>query len=151
MNSDSLSIGKLVYLQNQYLSRKHVLLILALQQMQRAVLLMCMELSCHGSSSTVAEKKTLYTMHCIVYLTSRKSMVLEDCGSLFSVFLYSHSDYRSIITGGELAQRESSRFTCGGSSVRSRYSPPDDALDGLFSLIWNNSTTRLYPYYHKYV
>ena len=84
MNSDSLSIGKLFYLQNQYLSRKHVLLILALQQMQRAVLLMCMELSCHGSSSTVAEKKTLYTMHCIVYLTSRKNMVLtilEDCGT----------------------------------------------------------------------
>ena len=154
MNSDSLSKRMLFYLQNQYLSRKHVLLILALQQMQRAVLLMCMELSCHGSSSTVAEKKTLYTMHCIVYLNFRKNMglmILEDCGSLFSVFLYSHSDYRSIITGGELAQRESSRFTCGGSSVRSRYSPLHDALDGLFSLIWNNSTTRLYSYYHKYV
>ena len=74
--------------------------------------------------------------------------IVEAC---FLFFLYSHSDYRIIMTGGELAQRESSRFTCGGSSVRSRYSPPDDALDGLFSLIWNNSTTRLYPYCHKYV
>ena len=74
--------------------------------------------------------------------------IVEAC---FLFFLYSHSDYRSIMTGGELAQRESSRFTCGGSSVRSRYSPLHYALDGLFSLIWNNSTTRLYPYYHKYV
>ena len=85
MNSDSLSRRMLFYLQNQYLSRKRVLLILALQQMQHAVLLMYMELSCHVSSSTVVEKKTLYTMHCIVYLTSRKNMVLmilEDCGTL---------------------------------------------------------------------
>ena len=85
MNSDSLFKRMLFYLKNRYLSRKCVLLILALQQMQRAVLLMYMELSCHGSSSTVAEKKTLYTMHCIVYLTSRKNMVLmilEDYGTL---------------------------------------------------------------------